>query len=96
MAARPLIITLHAGGCTPVVLDLRRTEDVGAARCLDTVERLLRVVLDARRRGIAVQLDAAPAELCELIELLGVSQVLGVSHLLGPAEDQASRWEGSP
>jgi ABC-type transporter Mla MlaB component len=41
------------------------------------VDALARLALAARRHGCSIRLQGASRELCELIELLGLSDVLG-------------------
>lgn len=66
-----MIVTLCAGACPPVTLALG-----GLPADLATVDRLLRLLLEARRSRIAVRLEAAADDAWELLDLLGVSHLL--------------------
>ncbi|MCC6434205.1 MAG: hypothetical protein IT196_04170 [Acidimicrobiales bacterium] len=77
-----MIITFSAAHCTTIVVDLAGVDGPSgpgqrADLRLETVDRLLRVALGARRSGITVHLDDAPLELWELLGLLGLSGLLG-------------------
>jgi ABC-type transporter Mla MlaB component len=68
---RSLWMVLAGSGATLAVCDLR-----GVRADLATVDALARLKLFARRRGCTVVLRKAPAELLDLVELLGLSDVL--------------------
>ena len=53
---------------------------------LGIVDALARLQLAARRSGYEVAVTEAPADLLELIELAGLSDVLGVEALRQPEE----------
>jgi ABC-type transporter Mla MlaB component len=53
---------------------------MGSSRNPDaaTVEALARLALQAKRRGLRLRLQHAPAELVELIEFMGLAKALGL------------------
>lgn len=65
---------LEANGIARVVCDVSAVEDPDVG----TVDALARVQLSARRLGGTVQLRGAGAELRDLIELAGLTEVLAL------------------
>lgn len=79
---------------------------------LAVVDRLLRLLLEAKRKGWAVQVTKVRADLAELVDLVGVTdltdltdltELTELTELAGPAADggttgtgQASRRGGRP
>lgn len=53
---------------------------------LGIVDALARLQLAARRSGYEIAVTAAPADLLDLIELAGLTDVLGVEALRQPEE----------
>jgi ABC-type transporter Mla MlaB component len=68
---RSLWMLLACSGATLAVCDLR-----GVRADVATVNALARLKLHARRRGCTILLRRAPAELLELVELMGLGDVL--------------------
>jgi len=50
------------------------------ARCdIDTVDRLLRLFLVAKRNGLSIRLTAVRCDLRELVDLVGLAEQLGIT-----------------
>ena len=77
-----MIITFSAAHCTTIVVDLAGVDGPSspgqrADLRLETVDRLPRVALGARRGGITVHRDEAPLDLWALLAPLAPSGLLG-------------------
>ena len=68
---RTLWMLLAASGATLALCDLR-----GIPADVASVDALARLQLYARRRGCRILLRTAPAELLELVELMGLRDAL--------------------